>query len=509
MNEKHLLVNSITLLYRSYQLDNVSDDFSGIVREVLSTIKTDGLNLGGGTLNKVIASLKNTVTTMCAELSPQVYDKTELLQRVKIDTEDEVDLYEAIVDSINQDLSEAEIKRFCLNIVASLQSYLKEKKVTEILNSAAYKLKFQKESINDFKTFVNNVCTQLEPFQISTEEFNDPAIISAVTLSNTSKLKDLFQEGKEKNIGIGKMVTGYQGLNRMLDGGATRGEEIVIAALQHNYKTGFSLSVFASMAMLNEPYMKDEKKKPLMVRISFEDDLTNNIIFLYQWIKENELQQPIDIKDISVEEMSDYVYKKMSQTGYEVDMLRVDPTKWSYRDIINYCLRKEAEGYEIHVLAVDYLAMVPTTGCTIGPMGSDMRDMYRRIRNFTNPRGIIFITPHQLSTDAKMMIREGRTDFVRELPGKGFYDKCKTVDNEVDVEIFIHIEKSNGRSYLTIQRGKHRKVKITPQEYLHCILPFHPVLNGIMMDIYGSDTTCSKVGGGPIGSKDEQPFWEM
>lgn len=106
------------------------------------------------------------------------------------------------------------------------------------------------------------------------------------------------------------------------------------------------------------------------------------------------------------------------------------------------------------------------------------------------------------------MIRDGKTDFVKELPGKGYYDGCRTIDNEVDLEIFSHIEKSNGKAYLTLQRGKHRINGVTPAEYLYCVLPFQPD-GGILDDINGPDTTRSKVGGGPIGTREEKPFWDL
>jgi len=197
----------------------------------------------------------------------------------------------------------------------------------------------------------------------------------------------------------------------------------------------------------------------------------------------------------------------MERTGYTIRMLRVNPTLWGYRDICNYILALEAEGYEVHLLMLDYLAMVPTVGCTEGPMGSDLRDMFRRMRNFCSPRKITLITPHQLSTEAKMLIREGRQNFVQELVGKGYYDKCRTIDNEVDIEIFIHIEKVNGKSYLTIQRGKHRLNGITPQEYLYFALEFMDT-GSILDDVGKFDSTLKKPGAARKQGKEEMPFWE-
>ena len=83
--------------------------------------------------------------------------------------------------------------------------------------------------------------------------------------------------------------------------------------------------------------------------------------------------------------MASYVKQRLGINGYEIKLLRVDPTKWTYMHLLNKVLELEASGYEIHVLMVDYLGLLPTTGCLVGPMGSDVRDMFRRVRNFCAP----------------------------------------------------------------------------------------------------------------------------
>jgi hypothetical protein len=189
----------------------------------------------------------------------------------------------------------------------------------------------------------------------------------------------------------------------------------------------------------------------------------------------------------------------------------INPSLWTYRDICNKIIELESEGYEVHMVMMDYLIKIPTTGCDQGVAGTDILNLYERINNFMGARNIAFITPHQLSTDAKMMIRDGRTDFVKELVGRGYYMKSKQIDQVVDLEIFIHIEKVNGKSYLTIQRGKHRIIEQTPDEFHYCVLPFQDAklfACGILDDINGPDSTATKVGGGPIGSADQIPFWE-
>jgi hypothetical protein len=119
--------------------------------------------------------------------------------------------------------------------------------------------------------------------------------------------------------------------------------------------------------------------------------------------------------------------------------------------------------------------MIPTTGCIKdGPMGSDLRDLFRRVRNFGSSRKMLVVTPHQLSSDAKRLIRNGVPDveFVKEIANKGYYDGSTKLDQEIDLELYIHIAKNGKLKYLTIQRGKHRLPTTIPEEEMYMLLPF-------------------------------------
>ena len=118
------------------------------------------------------------------------------------------------------------------------------------------------------------------------------------------------------------------------------------------------------------------------------------------------------------------------------------------------------------------------------------------------------MSPHQLSSDAKQLVREGRSDFVKQLPGKGYYDGCKRLDQEIDLEIHFHIEHLNGESFLTAQRGKHRWPTVIPEKDKHLVLKFTDK-GCIMEDIGKPEASLRKVGGGPIGSSEETPFFEF
>lgn len=507
MNNRLLLVKGITLLYRESQLPGLHENSAELVREIVSSVKLPEVSVGIDHERDLLDGLKSTALAMCEAPVEHRHESVDLLQQLKVNTGDDTELFDAFKTAIEDEMEESKLKRNCLNMKRALRNHLNDSKVGDILGKASYKWKFEREKISDVKKFVTEVVNSIEPFQVDTET-KDPAVISAVTMSDTASVRSVYEQIAEQAVGKGILRTGFQGLNRMLDSGFRRGEEWVMGALQHNYKTGLSLTIFRQCAMYNEPVLINPTKRPLLLRISFEDSLLLNFQSLYSQLWQNEHGEIPNLVGLSVEHLADYSQRRMAVSGYETHFMHVNPSLWTYRDICNEILKLEADGNEIHMCMVDYLLKVPTTGCDIGPSGHDIRNMYERIRNFMESKGIIFITPHQLSTDAKMMKRAGSVELVKQLVGGGFYAGSKQIDQVVDGELFQHIETVNNESYLTIQRGKHRKISQTPIEHQYIVLPF--TKGGcILDDINGPDSTRKKVGGGPIGSKEETPFWEF
>ena len=505
MDNKLLLANSITLLFRESQLTGNHENSASLVHELVSGIKVPEVDMGVNTEREIILGLKNTALAMASMPPTHVFEPFEIVQRLKINTLEDTDFFEVIRSGIEQELDEVALKKVCLNIKRTLEADLRDQKVESIIAKASRSMRFERDKIPDVQRFVAEICSQLEPYQ-NTTAAADPAVISDISMSDIGGISKVFYDIRNATEGATVLRTGWQGMNRMLDGGFRRGEEWVLGALQHNYKTGTSLSVFMDIALFNKPVLTDPTKKPMLLRISCEDPLALNFEFMYRRLKAIDGFPEAPVASVSPEEIAAYVQERLQVNGYHTHFMHVNPSLWTYRSICNKIIELESQGYEIHLCMVDYLLKIPTTGCDGKAAGEDIRNMYERLANFMKARNIAFLTPHQLSTDAKMMIRDGRQDFVKQLIGRGYYAGCKQLDQVVDGELFMHIEKINGKSYLTVQRGKHRKVGQTPEEHLYGVWEFGP--NGILPDIYGPDTTRKKVGGGPVGSGQEIPFWE-
>lgn len=511
MDNKLLLTNGIVLLYRESQFAEATDNSSDLIKQIVESIKLPELSIGLDHEKNVLSGLKKTALGMCSNPPNHKYEVSELLLRLKVNCNEDEGLFDALRDGISVELSEESLRRICLNLRIQLRQFMDTMRITEIMHRATTKLKFEGDKIPDIRKFIANVTAELEPYQIHGDEI-DPSIVDDIDFSNEDSVNAVYEDLKQQETGAKILKLGWQGINRMLQGGLRRGEAVLLSALQHNYKTGFGLSIFKHIALYNDPktILNDPKKKPLLLRISFEDAAKNNMQFLYQSLYENEFKKAVpDFTELNAKEMTKYVRDKLQVNGWHIRIMRVDPTNWTYREIQNTVLKLEAEGYEVIVCELDYLALVPTTGCVIGPAGVDKRDLLRRTRNFMSRRDITFFTPHQMSTDAKNLLRNGNDDLVQEVAGKGYYEGSKQLDQEVDLELHIHIVKVNGKSYLTVQRGKHRVIRQTPDIDLYCVLPFEPI-GGILDDINGPDTTRRRPGGGAIGSGEAMvPFWDV
>lgn len=507
MNNKLLLVTAVTLLYRESTVPNIHRSAQA-VKETMLRIKLPELSLGIDHEREILAGLKTLALEMCEAPPTQQYERKELLQRIKMVTYEDDVTYLALEDAINEEMDQSRTTLSCIILRRTLDSFLKEAGFQKALEKAAFKYKFERESIGSIAEFATSLLTELEPYTIGADDAKDPAEHDHIDFSKVNDLARVYKEAKEVADGHGMFKTGQKGLNRMLQGGFRPGEKWVFGALQHNYKTGMTLDVFHDCCVYNEPHLIDPTKKPAILFFSFENDMRVNLEFLYRLMYELETGLPAEIKDKSEEELAEFVTKRLTKTGFHVHMFRIDPTGWSYRDICNRVIKFEALGYEVKAVFMDYLGLVPTTGCTMGSTGDDRRDQFRRVRAFMNPRKIFSWTPHQLNTAVKQLVRAGSTELVKMIPGGGYFQGCGSLENEVDGELYGHIEKLNGEKYYTVHRGKHRIPTILPEKDHFAVWKFLPVGN-LGRDYYlNHEHTLRKVGGGHIGSGEETPFWE-
>lgn len=510
MDSKLLLVKIITLLFAESCNPKPTGHARSIAKLALEEIKPTNQGLVADFSRDTIGKLFEIVNWMLTRPIDERFSATDILSRTKLAVESEEYIYDALATEIDGEKTDEDIKNIIKNSREHINQFLRQSSITKIMRDGYRAVQFNAASV-DWNNFVKDISSQLEPY-LTNGPMDSSTLVEYVDIGNSDSLVQAFKLAKEQVSSEGVIRFGWRGLNRMFgdQGGGRRGEFLVIGALQHNFKSGTALEMAKSAALYNKPYMIDPTKKPLILRISLENPLANDIIHIYRSLIEPEINAPVDQASIDPLQAAAYTYERLTENGYHFQIEHHDPSDYTIHKLIETIEKYEEQGYEIHLLSIDYLAMMSTKGCKQGATGQDIRDLFRRARNATETRHIFTVTPHQLSVEAKKLTRGGVDDFVKEIANKGYYDSCSTIDQEVDMEIYQHKVVVNGVSYLTMQRGKHRKSGlITPPTDLYCVYQFNATRGFIDDDILTYDQSMNRIAAAPRSAGGEPAWFDM
>ena len=477
ISPKLALIKAITLLCLEHRVDGDKTPTQALIGDVLDTLPKEdaAVELDSGRL--AYTELKALVFGLVNMRVEDFPHEKEITQQVKIIVREDTFLYEALYETLEEvSVSDVDgIAELAKSLRKSLAYFIREHNLHSIANEYFTKIKFKRNEIPDLGEFILEMGERFSPY-IGSSGFDDPDIMSEVNFNDVDSMNSMMDKARNTLSSEGALLPGWQALREMLGAvqGFRRGELVTIGALQYNFKSGIMLCLLVHFLLLNKPVLRDPTKKPAIVFISFENELPGNMRIIYEYIYENETGVPADLSKVSNDEIVEYVMTRFERSGFHVKMLRIDPTGFTCPRLIQYLESLQREGFEIISLMIDYLNMMSKAGLeTTGVAGDDIRLLFRRLRNYASPRGITVVTPHQLSSDALSLARENVEDFVKAVANKGYYDGCRRLGQEMDLELFIHIvRKSGDKAYLTIQRGKHRDVNKTPQSALHITLPF-------------------------------------
>lgn len=509
LSPKQLLINCATLLCLEHREGVSVSPSNDLVANVLSNLPIPEASIDHDHGRQTFLELRSNVTWLNSRTPENFPSTAEVIQAIMISCREEDYLYKAAKETLEVRYDDPqELIKAIQSYRGRLNQHLIDEKIIGVMKDYHHKLVFKRNTVTDLISEVVEMGNALEPLVKNRERGRHAAMMTTMDFSEVDALSKHFDNVKVSLSTEGAMRTGWQGVNRMLGkaGAFRRGEFVTVGALQHNFKSGFMTSLLVHFALFNKPVMRDKSKKPLIYFASLENAVEDNLLWVYTYIKENIEGEAVVVADIDKDEASRYVSDKLRSNGYEVIMERFDPTEFNAASFVGNLESIQADGYEIHVLMIDYLNMLSKSGIEAKVAGDDIRFLFRRIRNYASPRGILTITPHQLSSDALQLTRENVEDFVKVVANKGYYDGCRRLGQEPDLEIFIHIVKVNGKSYLTLQRGKHRGI-VTPEKDLHVVLPFEDI-GTIPWDVdKDHEITLAMPGGGTLGSDQEVAWW--
>lgn len=448
------------------------------------------------------------------DLNQDFDDLETFLQKVRLACSHDSYLFHAIEVLVRPSYQIDEVKRKISKARSEIAEYLADVALRAAMK-ASYRLSHVDNLSRDEKVAkIDEVITGLLDIQMaygaSAQGRKHPALINSITISEGIADDINIMAMAKESISVDSVfVPGWQCVKRQFGkaGGGRPGESLLIGAMEYNYKSSMCLQFFRWTAMYNVPKLRDPSKKPLIYRMSLENDLNQDILFLYQEIYANEYGKLPDIDNVDVEEADKFVKERLRRNGWHVIMEQYDPNKLTYHTVLKILDDLMAAGYEIHLFNVDYIAMIDKAGCTGGAMGDDIRQLFRRVANYCKAKLIWFITPHQIGSKAFELRRQGREDdFVKDIAGKGYWDGCQRLGQEPDMDLLTHVVKMQNGSYLTSASSRHRGFSNTPVEDLFWIRKFEDT-GFIPDDIYGADMTRSKIGGGTVGGTEKAEAW--
>jgi hypothetical protein len=486
MEPKLLLIKAITLLFKEAAIKDTQHRSIPLITEIADTVKLPETGAEFGGLRERLLELKKTVAWMCQSTDNGPFDRASLLQRIRVAAGDDDSVYMAFEVGIG-DGGETpdEILKQCNAIRLELQEHLDTKKFLDLATTMYRKAAFGQGPAVGTREFIRDMARELSALAKNLGGNKKiKGMVDEIYFENEETTVDIMTRAKDSMSMDGALKFGQSAINDACydHPGALRGELWLVSALSHNYKSGFGLISFVDLALFNKPWMIDPAKKPLIMHVSTENNVEQNVLTVYAMLMERETGQPCSTENVDPVWAAHFVKERLATNGYHTYMCRVDPSDMTVFDLMDTVEKLEQEGYEIHACVLDYPSMFDKHGLAQGPTGSDLRDLFRRIRMFFSKRKTFCLTFHQLGPSAMQFQRQGVPDLVKEVAGRNHYDGTTKLFQEVDVDITIHIEEVGDKKYLSMQWAKHRKLKRTPKMYWYAAMLMSDV-GGLLPDI--------------------------
>lgn len=513
MNRRTLLVLILSSIYleRKYLKDIENVDYYTDVLAKTKPTQVDATTLElGADPTEGLQTLINNVMDTKTELD----DTETFLQKVRLVCSHDSYLFDSIDLMIRPEYKEEDIKRKIRQTQNTINDYLNDLMLKEV-SKLMFKLSNGDNYSKDEKVnSISEIISKLEGIQVKYGNVgNDqkhPALIGGVTISPDAEDKNILANALEKLSPDAVYVPGWQCLQRMFGEykGGIQGESLLVGAMEFNYKSSMCRNLLRWTCVYNKPKLNDPTKKPLIYRMSLEDDYQKDIIAIYKDLYANEYGTLPDMEKIDIEEANNFIFDRLQRNGWHVIIEQYDPNKLTYQTVIQILDNFKAQGYEIKMFNVDYIAMIDKAGCGGGALGDDIRLLYRRISNYCKANQIWYITPHQISSKAFELRRQGREDdFLKDILGKGYWDGCQRLGQEPDMDLLTHVIKTANGSFLTMGTSRHRGVEQIPFEHAFAIRKWE---NGFIPDdINGPDLTRSKIGGGTLDGSTKSEEWDF
>lgn len=154
MDHKLLLTTGITLLYLESQLETKTENSSNLVRRIILEAKLPEVQVGLDHSREILQSLKNTAVWMCDQAIDHEYIPEDLLVRLKVDTQDDTDLFSAFEKALVSDVPQSKLKKLIAAKKKTIHDKFRESELAAIIKDISSTFTYRRDSIADLRQFV-------------------------------------------------------------------------------------------------------------------------------------------------------------------------------------------------------------------------------------------------------------------------------------------------------------------------------------------------------------------
>lgn len=482
--------------YSSHSGQNNTDQINNLLDKILAHLNFPE-DRGSDRERSAMVKVRSVLVWMKQKGCDTPYELNDLMARLRSATGDDDRLYDLFCKTLllvdDPDAARDKVKE----VHNELMEFIAVEELESLLRRATRQLGFDRDKIEDIRNFKEELVAKIQSLSIGGKS-RAATVVRTIDLSDVSSVAEVFHLAQIAIDPKSILKLPFKAANRMTgdQGGARRGEWSNVSALPGQNKSGQLLDTFVSMCMFNTPVLFDESKKPLNLYFTIEDKLELVFQKLYVLLNQYEFGLPVVIKGISPTEMAEYVYSKLTRNGHTVKIMEL-PGGMSSDDYLDILRSFEDEGYEIISCGCDYVNLLGKQGIPVQVAGDEVQLLHRKLRSWCSPHNVFHYTAHQLSTDAKTLARQFPEDYLKRLPGKGYYEGCKKLDTEFDYEYMVAKTQHSGAWWQEVCWAKHRKIGATLDHDKYYALKFleYPML-GFRYDVeLEEDLSYPKVGG--------------
>lgn len=302
---------------------------------------------------------------------------------------------------------------------------------------------------------------------------SSPASLGTIDFKNKDSVLQAAKAAVSLISGSTILATGWKAFNDAFQGGIRRGELFAVDALSHNYKSSFTKSLFLQTALFNTP--EESVKLPALLLLSLEEELDNIMFFFYMYLKislDNIVITKKELKELDPDHIAEYVYEHIEKTGFHLIIERIRPDKFGIDEFEATINHYEEKGYEIYGTLLDYPKKMDRKGLNRGgATGTDLLELFAKLRAICSAKNFFCLVPHQLSSKANELLENGlpESEFVKFVAGKNMTAESRQLIQELDADIILKIVDNK---YLSVIRNKHRIPTNTPKELAYFELKF-------------------------------------